>query len=68
VIKIGKRKRGDKRKFDLDGKLVNFTFTSTAHGKKSKEARKKGAKGKGYFVRTLKEDGTDYSIWIRKRK
>jgi len=68
VIKITKRKSGDKLKFELDGKMVNFTFTSVAHGELSRKARKKGAKRKNYYVRTLNEGGNEYSIWVRKRK
>ncbi len=68
MIKIVKRKRGDTKKFMLDGKMVNFKFTSIAHGERSVENRKKGAKRNNYYVRSEKEEGTDYSIWIRKRK
>ena len=68
MVIIAKRKRGDKLKFELDGKKVNFTFTSMAHGERSREARKKGAKRKNYYIRTLDEGGHEYSIWIRKRK
>ena len=68
MSKIVKRKRGDKKKFMLDGKMVNFKFTSIAHGLKSVEARKKGAKRNNYYVRSEREEGSDFSIWIRKRK
>lgn len=67
-MKMAKLKRGDTRKFELDGKKVNFKFTSMAHGVKSREARKRGAKSKGYYVRINPEGKGEYSIWIRKRK
>jgi len=63
-----KRKRGDTKKFELDGKKVNFKFTSMAHGVRSRGARKEGAKSRGYYVRTEHEGKGEYSIWIRKIK
>ena len=61
-------KRGDVKKFELDGKKVNFKFVGIAHSEKSKEARKEGAKRNNYYMRTLSEKGNDHSIWVRKRK
>lgn len=68
MIIIVKRKRGDTRKFMLDGKMRNFKFTSIAHGLKSVDSRKVGAKRNNYYFRSLHEEGADYSIWVRKRK
>ena len=63
---IVKRKRGDTRKFMLDGEMRKFKLTSVAHGERSLEARKAGAKRNNYYVRALHEERNDYSIWIRK--
>ena len=55
------------KKFMLDGKMVNFVYQGMSHGKKSKEARKKGIERNNYFGR-FKKEGSSYHVFIRKKK
>lgn len=56
-----------KKKFMLDGKLVNFVYQGDVHGERSKEAREKGIERNNYYGR-FEEDGSSHHVFIRKRK
>ena len=56
-----------KKKFLLDGKMVNFTYQGMSYGERSKEARKKGIERNNYFGR-FEPDGNSYHVFIRKKK
>ena len=67
IIKKDYIRHKTKKKFMLDGEMVNFIYQGMAHGKKSKEARKKGIERNNYFGR-FEPDGSSYHVFIRKKK
>lgn len=56
-----------KKKFMLDGEMVDFVYQGMAHGERSKEARKKGIARNNYFGR-FEPEGNSYHVFIRKIK
>ena len=58
-----------KRKFILDGKMVDFTFQGMVYGAKSKAARKRGLERTNHYGRFEQEGKSNsYYVFIRKKK
>ena len=68
INKKGYERHKTKKKFMLDGKMVNFTFQGMVFGEKSKDARKKGLKRTNHYGRFEEEEGSNsYYVFIRKK-
>ena len=57
-----------KRKFMVDGRMVNFTFQGMVFGEKSKAARKRGLERTNHYGRFVREeDSNSYYVFILKK-
>ena len=65
--KKGYKKHETKKKFMLDGEMVNFVYQGMVHGEKSKQARKKGIARNNHFGR-FEQEGSSFHVFIRKKK
>ena len=68
INKKGYERYKTKKKFMVDGKLVNFKFQGMVFGEKSKKARKRGLERTDHYGRFEREKGSNsYYVFIRKK-